>query len=177
MAWVDGIGNGQWPVDPFEAWLDDSGQAPSFLELNEVEHEERLALSQPFCSGRETPRTLPSSIVEPVIAVGRHLELAEPAEHCRRRCRDRDRASEPANRRIQVVVAGKAGGPLLGCGVPVPGNNVATSRWLDDQIRRRRGPLLRWKIPLEAADESRHECLGLAEGKQMTARKWFRLQA
>ena len=43
MAWVDGIGNGQWSVDPFEAWLDDSGQAPSFLELNEVEHEKCLA--------------------------------------------------------------------------------------------------------------------------------------
>ena len=42
-------------------------------------------------------------------------------------------------------------------------------KYADDHCSARRS--------LEAADESHHECLGLAEGKQMTARKWFGLQA
>ena len=79
------------------AGLDDAGQALSLFELDEIEHQERLAGGQPLCAGGQPPGTAPSPMVEPVVAVGGHLELAQPTEHGRRRRRDRDRAGQPAN--------------------------------------------------------------------------------
>jgi hypothetical protein len=66
-------------------WQDHAGYVAILLELDELENEELLARLQMLgfrCQGSWATVT---GIVDPIVAVRRHLELTQPAEHRPRR--------------------------------------------------------------------------------------------
>jgi hypothetical protein len=92
---------------------------PVGLELDQVEdRHEAVADGEAFHAGRQRARTPAPEVVDPVVAVGRHLELAEPAEDDGGRGVHRDAAPVGIVGAVQHAVAGIRPRALLGRRTP-----------------------------------------------------------
>ena len=91
------------------------------LELDEPEDEELLARLQKVGFHRQGSRAAAAGVVDPIVAVRRHLELAHLAEHRPRRRIDLHCTRETLTWALDVAVAGVLGGPFHSGGIPVPG--------------------------------------------------------
>src|SRR5205823_1921108 len=101
-------------------------QMAVLLEVDELEAaHHRLAALEVVETRCQLARALPSEIVDPVVAVRRHTQLAEPAEHDRSGRVDVDRAKEGLVGRSEVPVTGKGGRALRGRRAPCVGDHAA----------------------------------------------------
>src|SRR6185295_4388587 len=99
------IGRGQRPEEALVLRRTDAGDVAIGLEVDDVEDEKALPALEMFDPRRQLPRALPSPVVEPVVTVGCHLQLAEPAEDTRGRRLDVDGAQQTFEWTLQIGVA------------------------------------------------------------------------
>src|SRR5574341_977148 len=71
-----------------------------------------------FNSRRQFVRTLTPEVIDPVVAVGCELELAQPAKKHLSRCRNVNCAHQPLIGYTQIVIARVAVRTLTKCGLP-----------------------------------------------------------
>jgi len=79
-------------------------------------------------AGRQGARALATPVVDPVVAVGRDAELAEPAEDDRGRRVDVDGAEEGVVEGGEVAIAREGEGPLGRRGAPGAGDRDHATR-------------------------------------------------
>lgn len=110
-AWLDDIADGEPTEDPLSMWQDHAGYVAILLELDELENEELLARLQMLGFRCQGSRAAATGIVDPIVPVRRHLELAQPAEHNLRRRLDLHGAREALAGALDIAVAGVLGAP------------------------------------------------------------------
>jgi len=120
-ARLDDIADGEPTEDTLRMRQDHAGYMAILLELNEPENEELLARLQTVGFRCQRSRAAAAGIVDPIVAVRRHLELAQSPEHCLRRRIDLHGAGEALAGALDIAVAGVLGGPFCSGGVSVPG--------------------------------------------------------
>src|SRR6266540_6971419 len=108
----------QRPEQALELRPDERRDVPIQLEVNDLANQKALPTLQMFSSRRQRTRTVASVVIDPVVAVGRELELAQPAKKHLRRCRNVNRAQQSFVGYSEIVIAGVAGRAFIRCGIP-----------------------------------------------------------
>jgi hypothetical protein len=118
------VGDGDYPVEPLRRGNRAPGDVFVRGEIGDLCDEESLARGQRIHAGRQGPRAPAAKVVDPVVAVRRHPQLTEPAEHHRSRSVDVDAAGQPSDRGLYEPITGIVGrnlgsGHVPGIGQPL----------------------------------------------------------
>src|SRR5262249_3825482 len=124
--------------------IEDNREMAIALELDEPEDgDDRLPDGELLVLGITRARARATAVVDPVVAVGRHAQLAQPAKDHIRWCVDIDRAVERVSRAVEMTIARIRSRALLRGRAPVTNQaHRSGASILDSMDMRRKHPFV-----------------------------------